>query len=107
MPDELKCPRCGKGRGVVDSVVDYAAGGTHVYRCTTVACGPLAVVEGGKVAWYYPDGGEELALLREHFDLAYSGVCQSVELAQEHAAKVLEAAQRVRDWRAAHPEARP
>lgn len=47
---------------------------------------------------------EELALLREHFDLAYSGVIQSVDAVNAHAARVREAAQRVRDWQAAHPE---
>lgn len=48
---------------------------------------------------------EELRLLREHFDLMYSSVLQSVALVEEHAKAVREAAERVRVWREAHPDA--
>ena len=48
---------------------------------------------------------EELGLLREHFDLMYSSVLQSVALVEEHAKAVREAAERVRVWREAHPDA--
>ena len=58
MPEHPKCPLCG-----TEMVRDWVARGGHlvaynahrpaadIYRCP---CGPLAVVEGDRVEWYYP-----------------------------------------------------
>ena len=66
MPD-VKCPRCRTDlhdHGAIAWPVEMDDPGRAIYRCATDGCGPLAVVEGDQVTWYYPNGGEELALLR-------------------------------------------
>lgn len=74
MPNELKCPRCGTNIGDENHLIAFLWNDdlpripdTDVFGCT---CGPVAIERGDEVRWYYPDGGEELALLRDFFALA-------------------------------------
>lgn len=56
MPDTLICPRCNTDLLLADSYLLFDSGfpdepDKYVYRCP---CGPLCVVEGESVKWYYP-----------------------------------------------------
>lgn len=101
MPD-VKCPRCGAamvrdwpGRGghllAYNVIHSDNAPGADIYRCP---CGPLVVVEGDRVAWYYPADPSLGALL----DKAW--------LALETRDGTGTAKDAIDTYYAAHPEAR-
>ena len=56
MAETLKCPRCTTDLNVGDGRWYAPDESVTVYECP---CGPLAVLEGAHVTWYYPDGGEK------------------------------------------------
>lgn len=125
MPD-VTCPRCRTDlhdHGAIAWPVEMDDPGRAIYRCATDGCGPLAVVEGDQVTWFYPDGGEELALLRaahktrDAFIEAVRAADRAPAASEEFGPAVAEekraraaqtaAADALDAYYAAHPEVRP
>ena len=87
MPD-VRCPRCGtdllaEGERYLAAEDDMRY--TRVFACS---CGPLAVVEGDRVAWYYPQAW-------------------LLELARKPAVADALVDEAIEAYRADHPEVRP
>ena len=91
MPDAIVCPRCGTDIRDDEHLIAYLETEFHprddrdIYRC---GCGPLAVVEGYGVAWYYPQAW-------------------LLELARKPAVADALVDEAIEAYRADHPEVRP
>lgn len=120
---DLKCQRCGVDPSEENEAYAYSEDRVGdlertIWRCETPACGALAVVEGERVTWYYPDASEELALLRAERKaattanaawMAFNRNPDAQRAAQAEALQTAyaEAVEALDAYYAARPEARP